>query len=90
MANINTNKLRGALDINVVAPEGVGNNRLEILNDLAVMTGAIVVSDDTGVDWNNMSIDNLGLAKKVTSTANQTIITLSGETKKQVIEQAEA
>jgi|TARA_B110000977_G_scaffold145724_1_gene184878 chaperonin GroEL len=88
MANINTNKLRGALDINVVAPEGVGNNRLEILNDLAVMTGAIVVSDDTGVDWNNMSIDNLGLAKKVTSTANQTIITLSGETKKQVIEQA--
>lgn len=89
MANINTNKLRGALDINVVAPEGVGNNRLELLNDLAVMTGAIVVSDDTGVDWNNMSMDNLGVAKKVTSTAGQTIITLSGDTKDAVKEQAD-
>lgn len=89
MANINNNKLRGALDINVVAPEGVGNNRLELLNDLAVMTGAIVVSDDTGVDWNNMNVDNLGSAKKVTSSAGQTIITLNGSTKDEVKKQAE-
>jgi len=90
MANINNNKLRGALDINVVAPEGVGNNRLELLSDLAVMTGAVVVSDDTGVDWNNMNVDNLGEAKKVTSSAGQTIITLKSDTSKELKKQADA
>lgn len=90
MSNINNNKLRGALDINVVAPEGVGNNRLELLSDLAVMTGAVVVSDDTGVDWNNMNTDNLGTAKKVTSSAGQTIITLNADVKEKVKNQAES
>ena len=90
MSNINNNKLRGALDINVVAPEGVGNNRLELLSDLAVMTGAVVVSDDTGVDWNNMNVENLGTAKKVTSSAGQTIITLNAEVKDKVKNQAES
>lgn len=90
MSNINNNKLRGALDINVVAPEGVGNNRLELLSDLAVMTGAVVVSDDTGVDWNNMNVENMGTAKKVTSSAGQTIITLNADVKEKVKNQAES
>lgn len=88
MANINNNKLRGALDICVVAPEGVGSNRLELLEDLAVMTGATVVSDDTGVDWTNMGVGNMGSVKKVVSSASQTILTLDGSTSKEVQKQA--
>ena len=88
MANINNNKLRGALDICVVAPEGVGSNRLELLEDLAVMTGATVVSDDTGVDWTNVGVGNLGSVKKVVSSANQTILTLDGSTSKEIKDQA--
>tara|TARA_E500000318_G_scaffold110465_1_gene125981 strand:- start:855 stop:2474 length:1620 start_codon:yes stop_codon:yes gene_type:complete len=88
MANINNNKLRGALDICVVAPEGVGTNRLELLEDLAVMTGATVVSDDTGVDWTNMGVGHLGSVKKVVTSSNSSILTLDGsrmdEIKKQV------
>lgn len=88
MANINNNKLRGALDICVVAPEGVGSNRLELLEDLAVMTGATVVSDDTGVDWTNVGVGNMGSVKKVVSSASQTILTLDGSTSKQIKDQA--
>lgn len=88
MANINNNKLRGALDICVVAPEGVGSNRLELLEDLAVMTGATVVSDDTGVDWTNVGVGNMGSVKKVVSSANHTILTLDGTTSKEIKDQA--
>lgn len=88
MANINNNKLRGALDICVVAPEGVGSNRLELLEDLAVMTGATVVSDDTGVDWTNVGVGNMGSVKKIVSSSSQTILTLDGSTSKQIKDQA--
>lgn len=88
MANINNNKLRGALDICVVAPEGVGSNRLELLEDLAVMTDATVVSDDTGVDWTNVGVGNMGSVKKIVSSSSQTILTLDGSTSKQIKDQA--
>jgi len=87
MANINNNKLRGALDICVVAPEGVGSNRLELLDDLAVMTGATVVSDDTGVDWTNVGVGNLGTAKKIITSATQSILTLDTSTEKEIKKQ---
>ena len=62
---LNVNKAKGILKVNVLPPEGVGLNRFELLEDLAAMTGAIVVSDQTGNDWNGVTAEFLGEAKKV-------------------------
>jgi len=76
---LNVNKSRGVLNVNVVNPEGVGMNRFELLEDLAIMTGAILVSDETGNDFSAVTEDFLGEAKKVVSTDKETIITLKNE-----------
>lgn len=76
---LNVNKARGVLQVNVLIPEGVGLNRFELLEDLAVMTGAVVVSDDTGNDWNGVTAEFLGQAKKSVSTNKETIVTLNLE-----------
>lgn len=78
------------MQVNVLAPEGVGLNRFELLEDLAVMTGATVVSDDTGNDWNGVTAEFLGEAKKSVSTNKETILTLNlKKTAAAVKEQAE-
>ena len=77
MNTLNVNKSRGVLQVNVLSPEGVGLNRFELLEDLAVMTGAVVVSDDTGNDWNGVTAEFLGEAKKSVSTNKETILTLN-------------
>ena len=76
MNTLNVNKAKGVLRVNVVAPEGVGLNRFELLEDLAIMTGAKVVSDDTGNDFSAIDADFLGFADKVLSTDKETVITL--------------
>lgn len=90
MNTLNVNKARGVLQVNVLAPEGVGLNRFELLEDLAIMTGAVVVSDETGNDWNGVTDEFLGEAKKSVSTNKETILTLNLEkTADAVKEQAE-
>tara|TARA_Y100000114_G_scaffold143463_1_gene151032 strand:+ start:986 stop:2575 length:1590 start_codon:yes stop_codon:yes gene_type:complete len=74
---LNVNKAKGILKVNVLPPEGVGLNRFELLEDLAAMTGAIVVSDQTGNDWNGVTPEFLGEAKKSVSTNKETILTLN-------------
>jgi chaperonin GroEL len=78
---INVNKARGILKVNVVSPEGVGLNRYELLEDLAIMTDAIVISDETGYDFSAINEDFLGTAQKVVSTDKETIITLENSEK---------
>jgi chaperonin GroEL len=48
---LNVNKARGIVKVNVVSPEGVGLNRFELLEDLAMMTDAVLISDETGNDF---------------------------------------
>lgn len=79
MNTLNVNKARGVLQVNVLAPEGVGLNRFELLEDLAVMTGGVVVSDETGNDWNGVTAEFLGEARKSVSTNKETILTLNLE-----------
>lgn len=74
---LNVNKAKGIIKVNVLPPEGVGLNRFELLEDLASMTGAIVVSDQTGNDWNGVTAEFLGEAKKSVSTNKETILTLN-------------
>lgn len=87
---LNLNKQRKVIDVNVVAPEGVGLNRIELLDDLAVMTGAILISDDTGNDFSGTDASVLGEAEKSLSTDKETVITLkSGRTADAVKDRAE-
>lgn len=73
---LNVNKAKGVIKVNVVQPEGVGLNRFELLEDLALMTGSILVSDETGNDFSSVDGSFLGKAKKSVSTESETIITL--------------
>jgi chaperonin GroEL len=77
---LNVNKAKGVLKVNVIAPEGVGLNRYELLDDLALMTGATLVSDETGNDFSAVDGGFLGFAKKAQSTDKETVITLDMET----------
>ena len=76
---LNVNRARGTISVNVVSPEGVGLNRFELLEDLALMTGSILVSDETGNDFAAIDESFLGSAKKSVSTDKETIITLNSE-----------
>lgn len=87
MNTLNVNKAQGVLQVNVVSPEGVGMNRFELLEDLAIMTGAILISDETGNDFSAVNETFLGQAIKSVSTDRETIITL--ETADAVKERAE-
>ena len=88
MNTLNVNKARGVLQVNVVAPEGIGRQRFELLEDLAIMTGATVISDETGTDFSAVTADFLGEAKKCTSSESETVIVLN-EVSQEVLDRAE-
>ena len=68
------NKLRGALKIAAVKAPGFGDRRKEMLQDIATLTGAVVVSEDRGFTLENTTPDMLGKAEKVTITKENTTI----------------
>ncbi|MEE3476934.1 MAG: chaperonin GroEL [Candidatus Cryptobacteroides sp.] len=68
------NKLRGTLKIAAVKAPGFGDRRKEMLQDIATLTGAIVVSDERGFTLENTTPDMLGRAEKVTITKDNTTI----------------
>ena len=74
------NKLRGTLKIAAVKAPGFGDRRKEMLEDIATLTGAIVVSEDRGFTLENTTPDMLGKAEKVTiSKENTTIVGGAGD-----------
>ena len=68
------NKLRGTLKIAAVKAPGFGDRRKEMLQDIATLTGAIVVSEERGFTLENTTPDMLGKAEKVTITKENTTI----------------
>ena len=68
------NKLRGTLKIAAVKAPGFGDRRKEMLQDIATLTGAIVVSEERGFTLENTTPDMLGRAEKVTITKDNTTI----------------
>ncbi len=72
LATLVVNKIRGVLDVCVVKAPGYGDRRKAMLEDIAVLTGATAVMKDTGVDLENVSIKELGQAKKIRIDANNT------------------
>ena len=74
LATLVVNKLRGGLKIAAVKAPGFGDRRKAMLQDLAILTGGQVISEDLGMKLENVTIDMLGKAKKITITKDTTTI----------------
>jgi chaperonin GroEL len=80
LATLVVNKLRGTLNIAAVKAPGFGDRRKAMLEDIAIMTGGKVISDDLGIKLETVKIEDLGRAKKVTiDKDNTTVIDGSGK-----------
>ena len=85
LATLVVNKLRGGLRVAAVKAPGFGDRRKSMLEDIAVLTGGQVISEDLGIKLENVTIDMLGKAKKVTITKDDTTI-VDGVGEKDAIE----
>ncbi len=74
LATLVVNKLRGTLNVVAVKAPGFGDRRKEMLQDIAILTGAEYISEDTGRTFDSVSITDLGTAKKVIIDKDRTVI----------------
>ena len=80
LATLVVNKLRGGLKIAAVKAPGFGDRRKAMLQDIAILTGGQVISEDLGMKIENVTIDMLGRAKKISiNKDNTTIVDGAGE-----------
>ncbi|MCW5695210.1 MAG: chaperonin GroEL [Bauldia sp.] len=80
LATLVVNKLRGGLKVAAVKAPGFGDRRKAMLEDIAILTGGSVISEDLGIKLENVTLDMLGRSKKVTiSKENTTIVDGSGQ-----------
>jgi len=80
LATLVVNRLRGSLKIAAVKAPGFGDRRKEMLQDIAILTGGTVISEETGMKLESATLDMLGTAEKVTvDKENTTIVNGAGE-----------
>ncbi|WP_333898291.1 chaperonin GroEL [Agrobacterium pusense] len=80
LATLVVNKLRGGLKIAAVKAPGFGDRRKAMLEDIAILTGGTVISEDLGIKLENVTLDMLGKSKKVSiSKENTTIVDGAGQ-----------
>ena len=84
------NKLRGTLKIAAVKAPGFGDRRKEMLQDIATLTGAIVISEERGFTLENATPDMLGKAEKITITKENTTIVGGAGSKDDIRERTES
>ena len=85
LATLVVNKLRGGLKVAAVKAPGFGDRRKSMLEDIAILTGGQVISEDLGIKFENVTLDMLGRAKKVRIEKENTTI-IDGAGKKADIE----
>jgi chaperonin GroEL len=80
LATLVVNRLRGSLKVCAVKAPGFGDRRKEMLEDIAILTGGSVISEEKGLKLENTTLDLLGTAEKVTvNKENTTIVNGSGD-----------
>jgi chaperonin GroEL len=84
LATLVVNKLRGGLKIAAVKAPGFGDRRKAMLQDIAILTGGQVISDDLGMKLENVGIDMLGRAKKISINKDNTTIVDGAGDKKEI------
>jgi chaperonin GroEL len=85
LATLIVNKLRGSFNALVVKAPGYGDRKKEMLEDIAVMTGGKVISDEVGLKMENATLEMLGRARKIVATKENTTI-VGGKGKKTAID----
>jgi chaperonin GroEL len=85
LATLVVNKLRGTLKVAAVKAPGFGDRRKAMLEDIAILTGGRAITEDLGVRLENVRVEDLGLAKRVTIDKDNTTI-IEGNGKKPAIE----
>ena len=74
LATLVVNKLRGSLDVLAVKAPGFGDRRKAILQDIAILTGSTVISEETGRKLDSATLEDFGHARRVSSTKDDTTI----------------
>jgi len=85
LATLVVNKLRGGLKIAAVKAPGFGDRRKAMLQDIAILTGGQLISEDLGMKLENVTMDMLGTAKKISITKDETTV-IDGAGEKSEIE----
>nr|YP_010986296.1 60 kDa chaperonin [Pachymeniopsis lanceolata]WOL37214.1 60 kDa chaperonin [Pachymeniopsis lanceolata] len=78
LATIIVNKLRGIINVVAVRAPGFGDRRKALLEDIGVLTGGQVITEDIGLTLDNISLDSLGIAKRIYVTKDSTTIIADG------------
>jgi chaperonin GroEL len=81
LATLVVNRLRGVLNVAAVKAPGFGDRRKAMLEDIAVLTGGQVISEDTGLKLENAKLEMMGKARRVTITKDNTTIVAEGNEK---------
>ncbi|MBD2023786.1 chaperonin GroEL, partial [Leptolyngbya sp. FACHB-711] len=81
LATLVVNRLRGVLNVAAVKAPGFGDRRKAMLEDIAVLTGGQVITEDAGLKLDNVKIDMLGRARRLTITKDTTTIVAEGNEK---------
>ncbi|MCV6593054.1 MAG: chaperonin GroEL [Silicimonas sp.] len=84
LATLVVNKLRGGLKIAAVKAPGFGDRRKAMLQDIAILTGGQVISEDLGMKLENVTMNMLGTAKRVSITKDETTIVDGAGKKKEI------
>src|SRR5712692_1801337 len=82
LATLVVNKLRGTLQVCAVKAPGFGDRRKAMLEDIAILTGGKLISEDLGIKLENVKWEDLGDAKKVTVDKDNTTILIDDRSKK--------
>ena len=84
LATLVVNKLRGGLKVSAVKAPGFGDRRKAMLEDLAILTGGTVISEDLGIQLETVTLDMMGTAKRVSITKEETTIVDGAGKKKDI------
>ena len=84
LATLVVNKLRGGLKVAAVKAPGFGDRRKAMLEDIAVLTAGQVISEDLGIKLENVSLDMMGTAKRITITKEETTVVEGAGNKKDI------
>ena len=85
LATIIVNKLRGTFNVLAVEAPGFGDRRKEMLEDIAILTGGTVISEDIGRKLEEVTVEDLGRADRITADKDKTVI-VGGKGEKRMIE----
>ncbi len=78
LATLVVNRLRGVLNVAAIKAPGFGDRRKAMLEDIAVLTGATVITEDAGLKLDTVTLDQLGSARRVTITKDSTTVVAEG------------